>query len=171
MQLNKSSSVLDGSDVLRSVFESPDDEMETFFDALQGAMGDEGGEPSGSATRKIVAGKPDQVQVQAKQTEEVSGFIRILRGWHGQDYVWRIEPAAIRRSWRVSIDRVLYAVAQTMNKVVPKNIEVKIWLPKSDWELKAITFKAMGLSEEWSVTQEDLEKLSTALFEVLNPLV
>lgn len=171
MQSNKSSSVLDGTDVLKSVFDAPDSEMETFFDAIQGAMG-EGVSPAAVDTfRKIVSGKPDRISVQKSLTEEISGFIRIFRGWHNEDYVWHIEPAAIRRTWKVPFERVLFAIAQTMNKVVPTSVEVKIWLPRNDWELKTITFKAIRLKDEWSIGENDLDALSSKLFEVLNPLV
>jgi len=171
MSVNKSSSIPDGSDVLQAVFGSDDSDMETFFDALQGAMGQDSLVPEVNSLRKIISGKPDRVTAQKKLTEEVSGFIRIFKGWHGDAYVWHIEPAAIRRSWKVPYERVLFAIAQTMNKVIPTNVEVKIWLPRNDWELKTITFKAMRLKDEWSVGEGDLEKLSASLFEVLNPLV
>lgn len=158
--------------LLREIYDTPKEDVEQFFDAISESVSGElfPGAPKDSS-RKLITGKPDAVKGPKNLTEEVSGFVRIWSGWHDDAYVWHIEPAQIRRLWKVSEERVMYAVAQTMNKVLPKRVLVDIWKPARDWEIKTFTFKAQDVRHEWSIQEEDLRRLTRMLFEVLTPLV
>ncbi|HKU53261.1 MAG TPA: hypothetical protein VJQ25_12375, partial [Nitrospira sp.] len=113
----------------------------------------------------------DAVKGPKNLNQEVAGFVRIWSGWHDDAYVWHIEPANIRKPWKVTDDRVMFAVAKAMNAVLPKRVMVDIWKPQRDWEIKTFTFKAQDLKHEWSIQEEDLKKLTQALFSVLTPMV
>jgi len=158
--------------VLDSIFNAPEEDVQTFREAL-GASAVEGFAPGApeKVVRKIVSGQPDKIDAPKNLKMQLSGFIRIYSGWHNDDYVWHLEPAAVRRTWKVSAERVVFAIAKTMHPEIPSHVEVKIWHPPRDWEIKTFTFKAMGIRREWGVTDDDLAKLTLTLFEVLNPLV
>jgi len=159
-------------DLLDDIFQTPEKDVKTFREAIDDTM-IEGLFPGAAknVARKIISGEPDKLSAPKNLKMELSGFVRIYSGWHNDDYAWHIEPAAIRRPWKVSEDRVVYAIAKTMNGTIPKRIEVKIWYPPRDWEIRTFTFKAMGLKNEWSIQQQELDAVTLQLFEVLNPLV
>jgi len=155
---------------LEEFFKTKEADVETFVDSLEGLDIKKTAKSGQSTFRKIVEGKLDKVKTPKKLTEHISGFIRIFCGWHGDDYVWHIEPAAIRRPWRASQERIVYIIAKTMHENLP-DIEAKIWTPQPDWEIKTVTFKAMGLENEWSFSEEIIEKINAQLFKVLNSFV
>lgn len=158
--------------ILEDIFSTPEEGVEQFVDALDELLSDRALPTSDESTlRQLVSGKPDKVQAPKDLTHQVSGFIRIFSGWHNDDYVWHMEPAAIKRPWKVSMNRVIYAAAKTFNEVIPKHVEVLIFEPPYDWEMKTLTFKALDLAHVWSISDSDLEKLTNELFGVLNPLV
>lgn len=156
---------------LERIFKITDRDAGAFVDNLMGEIVHFAPEGSDEVVRKIVEGKPDAVTRPKNLAEHISGFIRIFCGWHDDDYVWHIEHAAIRRPWRVPEPKVIYLIATTMHEVLPYHIQAKIWLPQQDWELRTITFKAMGVGKEWSFSERDVEKINSRLFEILNPLV
>lgn len=158
--------------LLREIYDTPKEDVEQFFEAISQNVSEDlfPGAPKESS-RKLISGKPDAVKGPKNLSQEVSGFVRIWSGWHDDAFVWHIEPAQIRRPWKVSDERVMYAVAQTMNKVIPKRIKVDIWKPQRDWEIKTFTFKAQEIRLEWSIQEEDLQRLTRLLFEVLAPMV
>ena len=162
---------LEDLDKLSSFFNHSQQDAQTFCDALKGSFQDT---PDASTepnhVRSIVADSPDKVKAPARLAEHLSGFIRIFCGQHRSDYVWHIEHAAIRRPWKVSNERVIYTIAKIMHESLP-DIEAKIWPPQVDWELRTITFKAMGLADTWSFHPSDVEKINQKLFTALNPLV
>lgn len=155
--------------LLDKIFSTTDGDVETFVDVLKGHMG-EPFEDRDNMSRKLLSGKPDLVSAPNRLQQSVSGFVRIIHGWHDSDYVWHIEPAAIRRPWTVNIDRVIYIIAKIMHGTLP-DIEATIWPPQMDWELKTITFKSLGLKDEWSFSGDMIEKINGSLFEALNKVV
>ena len=155
--------------LLDDIFKTSDDQVSTFMDALQGII-QEDRSRSPSDIEKIQSGKPDTI-LSAEQIVQVSGFIRVMRGWDGEDYYWHFAPATPKKPWKVSIDRVVYALAKVMSGWIPPSTPVKIWLPYADWEIKEVTFKAMGLKTLWNVTQRDVTQMSLKALEVLNTLV
>jgi hypothetical protein len=58
-----------------------------------------------------------------------------------------------------------------MNETIPSRVEVKIWKPYADWDIKDITFKAINVRSEWSLSDEDMNTITIRLFEILNTLV
>jgi hypothetical protein len=154
---------------LESFFKTTDEDVETFLDVLKGHMGTPGGQGL-DITRKLMAGKPDKVSAPNRLKSSLSGFVRLFHGWHNDDYVWHIEHASIRRPWKIPLDRVIYIIAKTMHSCLP-DIEVTIWPPQLDWELKTITFKALNLRQEWSFNEDIIEQINNRLFEALNKVV
>ena len=118
----------------------------------------------------MLSGKTDTVKAPVL-IDQISGKIRIQHGSDSDDYVWHISTTDYRIKWKVSEERLIYALAKTMNEVIPPRIKVNIWRPMSDWDIQEYTFKAFDLQNEWSVTRKDIEKLTVKLFEVLNTLV
>lgn len=157
-------------DPLREVFGRVEDDSKDFIDSIQDLFGDNSGQETISNLRKLEKGQPDIVKAPKPLTQEVSKFIRIIHGWHRSDYVWHIEHAAIRRPWRVREDEVLYRIARIMDQCLP-DIEIKIWLPRDDWELRTFTFKAMGLQNHWSFEESAIPDINNRLFEHLNTIV
>lgn len=157
---------------LEALFETDPGQVQTFVDVLVDKIGgDYTDHPhDGEFVRKLVSGQPDEVKAPKLLTEQISGFVRIFHGWHDEDYVWHIEHASIRRPWKVSIDVIVYLIAKTMQDLLP-DIEASIWLPQLDWELKSVTFKALGVRGEWSFNEEDVTKINAKLFEILQPLI
>ena len=166
----KTRSVNAPRDVLGELFGTTEEEVGTFLDVIMDRIGKNQGADSMSLARRLVSGEPDLVKAPKKLMESISGFVRIFHGWHNKDYVWHIEHAAIRRPWKVSVDRVIYIVAKIMHDALP-DVEASIWRPHLDWELKTITFKALGLADAWSFNEEDVSVINQRIFESLNQVV
>jgi hypothetical protein len=102
--------------MLREILDTPREDVEQFFEAIAESVSDDLFPDAPKETRrKLVSGKPDVVKGPTDLRQEVSGFVRIWSGWHLDAYVWHLEPAQIRRSWKVPEERVMYAVARAMN--------------------------------------------------------
>lgn len=162
--------------ILDFLFRAPEQEVRTFselmrtptsrqVDALPGADGLH--DPS--EVQGAVTSMPNKVRSAVYQRQASVGVV-IEHGWHGADYVWHIEPDR-RRSWTVTTDRVIVAIARTINTVVPHHVGVDIFMPYADWDRKIITFKAYELGECWNVADSDLKRLVTHLFTVLSSLI
>lgn len=147
--------------ILDDVFNTPDEQIETFMDVLKS---------NNVVADNRFSGTPDQIEA-PELIDQTSGFIRIQHGYHGEDYVWHISAFHRQKQFKVSIERVCYAIAKVMNTVIPQTTEVKMWLPMKDWEIDEITFKAMGLKSAWNITAQNLNKLTAEVFVVLNTLV
>lgn len=161
---------LEEMNTLDTFFNQKKEDVSTFYDALSGSLQGSDSSPRDDVIRKIVSGKPDRISVPKKMGTHVSGFVRIICGPHRDDYVWHVEPAAIRRPWKTTNERIIFIIAKIMHGSLP-DIEAKIWPPQQDWELRTITFKALGLVNEWSFNEALVEKINHRLFEALNPLV
>jgi hypothetical protein len=158
--------------VVKDILHTSEEDVDTFASVIEGTMdGSDNPVIEKDVIRKLVSGQPDRVTGPKDLTESVSGFIRIFHGWHDNHYVWHIEHAAIRRPWKVSSDRVLYAIAKVSSAHIPERIEVQMWNPSVDWELKTYTMKAMNLRSDWSFREESISDLNKHLFEALNTLV
>ena len=158
-------------ETLEQFFNQTNDEDQTFYNALSDTIqSGEGTKHENDIMRKIVTGAPDHVSAPKRFAEHLSGFVRIYCGEHRDDYVWHVEHASIRRPWRTSNERIIFIIATIMQECLP-DVEAKIWPPASDWELRTITFKAMGLATMWNFGDADVERINNKLFEALNPLV
>ena len=156
--------------VLVELFETTEEDVGTFLDVITDRISKSGDSGSMDLARRLVSGEPDKVKSPRKLQESLSGFVRIFHGWHNKDYVWHIEHAAIRRPWKVSVDRVIYIVAKIMHEALP-DVEATIWPPRQDWELRTVTFKALGLADAWSFNEADVSSINNRIFESLNQVV
>jgi hypothetical protein len=104
-------------------------------------------------------------------SSEKQKFIEIVRGYHEQDYVWHIKTSHKDISWAASYQRVAYAIAVILNDLLPRDLQLETHLPSNSWEIEEFTIKALMVTEHWSVSQEDLDKVTGQMFEVLNTLV
>lgn len=157
---------------LDKIFNTSDQEVDTFVDTLSGLIESKGGIPYQSDTmRKIISGKPDKVRTPPPLSEYLSGFIRIFCGWHNADFVWHIEPAAIRKPWKTKESRIVYVIASIMIDHLPPDMKAKMFYPEADWENRSITFKALDIENCWSFDHSLVEKINQRLFEVLNKYV
>lgn len=152
------------NNILDDIFNTPEEQVETFMEVIKPLVTDP------NSFSRVTDGKPDQIAAPSL-VDQVSGWIRIQHGWHGEDYVWHISAHHPKKPFRVSTERVVYAIAKVMNDVIPQTTEVKIWLPMQDWEIQETTFKAVGLASVWSITDDILNKLNLKLFDVLGTLV
>jgi hypothetical protein len=161
---------MSSQNILDEVFGAQPEQIETFMDAIQEAVQNDLRGMAADDVDRIRGGQPDRIQV-PEQVEQVLGFVRVARGWDGSDYVWHFAPARNQRPWKVEVGRVVYAVARVMNIYIPSSVEVKIWLPYQEWDIKEVTFKAMGLRSIWNVGQQDIDRMSVQCLEVLNTLL
>ena len=162
----------DGSELLDRIFQTPDEDVETFADVIKKEAETS---PAGSFDKDFLAkaAKGEQVGIEKtyRPKEQVQGFIRIISGWLGADFVWHIGPAHPKKPWKVSLDRVIFAMVHTLNKYLPKEQRVDIFPPYQDWEIPEVTLKAIGIKNEWWVDEKELEKLNLEFMKVLNPLL
>lgn len=125
---------------------------------------------SGKEENKFNQAEPDKVDAPTLKIAR-NNYIEMAHGWHSGDYVWHIKPWSPKKQYRVTLKRVVYAIAKAMNEVIPSHIKVDIFLPNYKWEIPEITFKAEKLLDEWSIKDKDITNLNEKLFEVLNALV
>lgn len=156
--------------LLDEIFATRPEQIETFMGAIQEAVQNDLSTMQASDVERMKSGVPDQV-LAPEQLEQTLGFVRVTRGWDGDDYVWHFAPARNQRPWKVEIGKVVYAVAKVMNIYIPAAVEVKIWLPYQEWDIKEVTFKAISLRAIWNVGQKDIDRMSVQCLEVLNTLL
>lgn len=149
--------------ILDYLFKAPEPQVRTFSETMRTPA------PKTDAMADAKSGKMLGVRAAVLKTQR-SGNVVIEYGWDGDDHVWHLQPAE-RRHWSVSTDRVIVAIARTMNTVIPQRIKVNIFEPYLDWDVKSITFKAHDLHSCWNVKEQDLARLAVQLFTVLNPLI
>jgi len=156
--------------LLDDVFQRPEKDV-AYFVGVMRASGDADRIPTGSSRSKqrLQSGTSERFKA-PNFTTQVSGNIQIQHAWDDEDYVWHIEPAN-RRRWVSTVDRAIYATAKTMKDVIPDNIYVRIYRPYEAWHVKVFTFKAVGLAKCWNIARDDIDRLNTKLFAVLNALV
>lgn len=155
----------DERSLLDIFFSEQEQNAETFADVLkrEGILIDP------EAQGRFSDDRPDQIKT-PEFKDQMSGFVRINHGWHNEDYVFHISHHP-KRPWRASTDAMIRLIAQTMNTVIPNNVQVKIWKPYGDWDIAEITFKAFSLREHWAITDKVMDDLVLELFELLNKTV
>lgn len=157
--------------VLDEIFSTPEEDVEYFMDVLaeNEAFGNLDPNTQEAVASIAATDKPDQISY-PKLVEQISENIKIQHGPVEQDYVWHISHHP-KKNYKVSIQRVTFSIAKTMNEHLPTHIQAKIWLPYADWDIKEITFKAIGLNGEWFVDKAFIDKINVDLFKVLNALL
>ena len=149
--------------ILDDVFGKTEEEVETFMDAIKSQV------TVPDKYSRMAEDRPDMVSA-PEFTDQISGSIRIQSGKHGDDHVWHISCDP-RKQWKVSLERVCYAVANVMNGVIPSTVRVNIFLPYADWDVQEITFKAIDLGNCWNVSDKVISDMNIKLMTILNTLV
>jgi hypothetical protein len=116
-----------------------------------------------------MSGKVETVAVPEFAKQE-SGMLAFEHGWMQEDYVWHMQPTR-GRDWRVSDDRVIFAIARVLDTAIPRDMQVNIYPPYDDWDIKAYTAKVLGLRAAWNMPPGVITRLTEKLFAVLNTLV
>lgn len=147
------------SSILDQIFEAKEEDLETFADIV-GA-----GAPAFTANEVFRLKKTNNYRTERQK------FIEITHGTHEDDYVWHVKPYHEKKPWAVNMDRIIYAIAKIVVEYLPDDIPVKTFLPAPEWEIEEITIKAQDANINWAVTEEDLQKMTGQLFEVLNTLI
>ena len=146
-------------ELLEVVFGMEDEEVETFEELL-------------ALHPQILGAKEESLEVTAKFKTEEQGKISLTHGHHERNYVWHIKPDPLKsKGWKVSISRVLYAIAVINNKWMPNSVIIDLSPPDEQWDIKEITVKANDALDNWAVSEETLTKVTGQFFEVLNSLV
>lgn len=143
------------SDVLARIFGLSEQELNQFTDVI----------------KKEINEKPLSTENPFKADTIIQKYIKIVHGWNGDNYVWHISPSHERRPWKYSDGRILYAIGYVFNEVMPKSQIFDVYPPDPDWKLKEITYKGVDMKLNWSVTENDINKLNIRLLEVLSALV
>lgn len=157
-----------------AIFKTKELDVRTFADVMRRELSKEGVKKpkgvAGAAFDEVAKGDAKKVAT-PKFTTQSSGFIQIEHGWHQDDYIWHIGTNHPRKDWKVTQDRLVYAIAATLDTIIPKNTKVNIHPPVVDWEIKEYTVKALDLKSVWNISNDDISRLTEKLFKVLNALV
>lgn len=161
--------------LLEQIFSAPEEDVETFMDLLSAndVIVNKGAGSMESLARSAAEDQPDKISY-PELVEQISVLIRIQHGTHDEDYVWHIAPFVPSNkivNYKVSIERVIFAIAKIMKEYLPEHIEAKIWLPYADWDIQEITFKAIGLNADWTFQKSLVDKINLKIFQTLNTLV
>lgn len=160
---------MSNKNILDDIFGAEEEDVSSFADAILGTKVDKDSE-LGEQAHAFNKETPDQIQGPTL-TFSRNGHIEIAHGWHGEDYVWHIKPWNPKKQYRVTLKRVLFAIAKTMSEKIPDHVVVDVFMPDYQWDIPEITFKAKGILNEWSIKNEDFPELNEKIFEVLNGLV
>lgn len=164
-----------GENVLDRVFSAPEEDVETFMELLEQnqVLVNKNAPTMESIARSAAEDRPDQISY-PKLVEQVSGLIKIQHGPHDDDYVWHMAPYVPSKkiiNFKVTANRVAYAIASVMQNHLPPKITAKVWLPYADWDIQEHTFKAMGLNADPLFQKMHIDKINADLFRTLNSLV
>lgn len=153
---------MSGKGYLDIVNHSTEDDIDMFVDTFEAPkeMGGEEFDPDAETGGMI-----------PEFTEVVYDKIRINHGVHADDYVWHISPHTPKSSFTQPPDNIVRLCATIFSQLIPSNIQVDIFPPPGDWEIKEWTFKAHGLNDCWQVQPGDIEKTNIELGRVLSIIV
>lgn len=158
-----------GNNRLQEIFGKSEEDLETFVDTLiSSTVVDPEMEPMLESAKDNIATPVDAPRF----VEQFSGYVRIQYGYSSEDYVWHIAAFHPKKviNFRVSIDRVIYAIATVMKAHLPSDAQAKIWRPNADWDIQEITFKALDMNDVWQFNDKLVETINKELFETLNTL-
>jgi len=153
------------------IFSAPEEDVRTFAEVmkLHNKEKPKGISVSQSGFDEVMRGKVERVSVPVF-TKQESNTLSFEHGWSGEDYVWHMQPRS-GRGWKVTDERVIFAVMKTVDTVIPRTMHVNIYPPNLDWDIKAYTVKVLDLRVAWNVPEADLKRLTEKLFDVLSTLV
>lgn len=156
------------------IFKAKEVDVRTFADIMRKELKKDAPKaPDGvvaGAFDEVTKGDPYKIKT-PEFTRQINGNVQIEHGWHHDDYVWHIGTTHTRKVWKVSQDRLVYAVASVLDTAIPRTIKVNIFPPIADWEVKEYTVKALELQSAWNVPASAITGVTETLFKVLNTLV
>ena len=157
-----------------AIFKTKEFDVRTFADVMRRELAKNSPPVPGGVAKtdfdEVASGETKKIKA-PEFVQQESGFIRIEHGWHHDDYVWHVGTNHPRKDWKVSPDRLIYAIAATLDTMIPRTVKVNIYPPVADWEIKEYTIKALEVGSVWNVTKDMLTGATEKLFKVLNALV
>jgi hypothetical protein len=168
--------------LLDDIFNAPEEDVKTFSDIVKEKFPEETELDKREASNlasdqadatKLASGEPDKAKYDADLVEQISGFISIKHGWHGDDYVWHFDAIHPKKPWAVREERILYAIAKTLREFIPQETRINLHPPLNYMEVTVseYTAKVLDIRHAWNVRKEDFERATVRLFEVMNTLV
>lgn len=153
------------------IFKAPEEDVKTFAEVMKFHNKEKPRDLSISQSGfdYVMSGQTERVAVPEFVKQE-SGMMAFEHGWMQEDYIWHMQPKR-GKPWKVSPERVIFAIMKTMDTVIPRDMRVNIYPPDEDWDIKAYTAKVLGLRAAWNVPESDIARLTEKLFNVLNTLV
>ena len=145
------------SKLLDQVFKAKEEDVKYFSDII--------------ATEEYSEEKTYGIKSTASYKDETQNLIGIVHGYHEDNYVWHIKPVHGKKPWKVSMQRVVFAIGKVVSTLLPQDLMLDVFLPQETWDIKEITVKANNVKEHWAVRESDLDKVTGQFFEVLNTLV
>ena len=114
-----------------------------------------------------ISGAPDSMEPMAALVKRVemksqkNNLVLLEYGIVDKDYVLHITPVHPKRNLtdmtklRAAIDQVIIS----LNKIIPFNIRVEIFLPRDDWEIKVLSFVVREGAQSWNLNPTELDTL------------
>lgn len=128
-------------------------------------------------TVQITSEKESELEALDGQSMALSGptdermfetpLVRVVSNFVGDTYNLNVEPRHPKRPWRQPPAIIGGAIAQHLDKVVPKTLEVIVRPPRDDWEILLYTFKVPGLKSQWNVPLDRLPEIEKRISEEL----
>lgn len=144
-----------------------DFDEKTFADEISKGL-----ETFGDDSNLFSSGKTLPINQTFKSKEEIRGPLKVVSGWSNDDFIWHVAPASESRHWAHHLNIIMgTAIRDVFNKYLPLDWEMVISPPNPTWSIPDITFKAVKLSDLWSLTEKDLDDMHEDLFQVLSPLI
>lgn len=102
---------------------------------------------------------PMGTQVEMQTEHKTTKLVDIEFGVVKSDYVIHITPVHSTKNLtkRPLLEEAVKHAVVELNKVVPSNLNVEIFLPREDYEIKAISFIIREGADAWNL---DMKKLS-----------
>jgi hypothetical protein len=120
---------------------------------------------------------PHGVSVDMEMQKMETSFVRIEYGIVRQDYVIHTIPTHHRKNFSTpeALKKAMYQTVTRLQAVIPNDLQVDIYPPQPEWEVKAISYIVRRGADAWNLDREKLEKeilpqIKIALTEVCNSL-
>ena len=109
---------------------------------------------------KLSLGSEMKAEADRNETKHVtSSLLDIEFGVIQSNYVLHITPVHAQKnlSKPALLNEAVKTAVILMNQVIPANLDVKIFMPRVDYPVKAVTFSIAGGGEAWNFDQTQLE--------------
>ena len=96
-------------------------------------------------------------------------WVQVDHGLNEQgDYIWHISQHRRERPFPDNLNLFWKIIANHIDKVIPDDIKVKMDNPPSDWEIKVMSVRALGIGKNWNFDEDDMEKPLEAMCDHLS---